>query len=89
MAVGAALGLQGCFSAAFLEDTCERLPGGCGGGSSSSSGDGTSGSSTSGGELPTTSGSGSGESSSGTTGGSPGILFPGPAFRIEIGRAHV
>jgi hypothetical protein len=28
MAVGAALGLQGCFSAAFLEDTCERLPGG-------------------------------------------------------------
>lgn len=86
MALGAALGLQGCFSAAFLEDTCERLPGGCGGGGSSSgggSGGSTSGSSTSGGELPTTSGGGSGESSSGTTGGSPGILFPGPAFRID------
>lgn len=83
-AVSTALGLTGCFSASFLDDTCERLPGGCGGVSTGGSTSGTG--STSGGELPTTSGTtaedSSGSSSSGTTGGSLGALLEGPVFRI-------
>jgi len=80
-----AFGVGGCFSASFLEDTCERLPGGCGGGSTSTGGS-TAGS-TSGGEvLPTTTGgtgsSSGGDSTSGSTGAPPGLLYPGPAFRI-------
>lgn len=84
-AVSTALGLTGCFSASFLDDTCERLPGGCGGVSTGGSTSGTG--STSGGEVPTTSGTttelSSVGSSSGTTGESLGLLFEGPAFRID------
>lgn len=74
----AALGVQGCFSAGFLADTCERLPGGCGGSSSVADA-----SSSSGGEVPTTGGTSTGDSSSGTTGAAPGLLFAGPAYRID------
>lgn len=83
-AIAAALtvvGLAGCFRGSFLDDTCERLPGGCdgsgstGGGSSSSGGTPTSGAASS---------SSGGESSSGTTGMSLGLKFDGPAFRIDV-----
>ena len=76
MAALAAGGLTGCFSASFLDDTCERLPGGCGA---------STGSGSSSGGVPTTSASssGSGGSSSGTTGSSLGFKYEGPAFRID------
>lgn len=72
MAALAAVSLTGCFSASFLDDTCERLPAGCGGSTSSGS---------SSGGVPTTTGGSS--SSSGTTGSSLGFRYEGPAFRVD------
>ena len=73
--------MSGCYSGGFLDDTCERLPGGCLGtttttGTPTTTGESTSSSSSTGAD-PTTG------ASTGTTGGLPGILIEGPAFRIS------
>ena len=78
----------GCFQGSFLDDTCERLPDGCAGTSTGTpttglptTGDDTStststGDDTSTGVTPTT-------AATATTDGPPGVLLPGPAFRIK------
>jgi len=87
-----ALGLGGgCFRGDFLDDTCEQL-GQCTAAASTSTGPATgttpptTGDDTSTSTSTSTSSSGTGTgdgSSSGTTGEPPGILFEGPAFRID------
>jgi hypothetical protein len=84
---------QACYSGGFLDDTCERLPAGCVGTTavgSSSGGDQTTAVTT---VTPTTGdatttglttdATSSGSSGGNTTEAPPGVLFDGPAFRVD------
>ncbi len=80
-AIGA---MTGCFRGSFLDDTCEQLPQGCAAATSTGATSGTTAPPTT---EPASSTSTSGASSTGeptgTTGAAPGILFDGPAFRVD------
>jgi hypothetical protein len=87
-----AAALPACYSGGFLDDTCERLPAGCVGStaisSSSSSGDDTTTVTPTTSDATTTTGLPADTSSSSDSGGSttealPGVLFDGPAFRVD------
>jgi hypothetical protein len=77
----AAVAVTGCFRGGFLDDTCEQLPEGCTGASTESPSSTTT-TPTTGASTTTGDDTSTGAPTTGT-GGPPGVLFPGPAFRIE------